>query len=101
MPARGLGVRLARGTFGCGDFGQLKPRMIGEQFHEALTDEAGGAENAGAPLSLRARLAAASAVCWRFAMLRVDFLRRCSRSCRTSAGMACLSTLCKDCERRA
>jgi hypothetical protein len=49
MPAGGLGVGFAGGSLGCGDFGQLKPWMIGEKFHEALADQAGCTENARAP----------------------------------------------------
>jgi hypothetical protein len=47
MPASGFGVSLAGGALGSGNFGQLKPGMIGKQAHQALADDAGGAEDAG------------------------------------------------------
>ena len=48
MPVRGLGVGFTGGTFGSGNFGQLKPGMTGEKLHQALADDTGGAENSGA-----------------------------------------------------
>src|SRR5882724_9015405 len=48
MPVNGFGVRLAGGTLGGGDFGELKPGMIREEMDEALADHAGGAEDASA-----------------------------------------------------
>jgi len=53
MPARGFRIGFAGGALGRGNFGELKPRVIGEEFYEALADEPSGAENACAPLPRR------------------------------------------------
>src|SRR5271156_169862 len=47
MPTHRVRVPLGGGAFRSGNFCKFKPRMIGEQTHQALTDQAGRAENAG------------------------------------------------------
>src|SRR6266571_5123362 len=54
MPLDGFGVGFAGRTLGGSDFGEGKPRMIGQQIHEALADDARGAQDASAPLLLSA-----------------------------------------------
>ena len=46
---RAASAYVFRRAFRSCDRGEFKPRMICEQFYEALTDETGRAENAGAP----------------------------------------------------
>src|SRR5216683_3783341 len=50
MPLDRFSVGPAGRTLGGSDFGEGKPRMIGQQIHEALADDARGAQDAGAPL---------------------------------------------------
>src|SRR5450432_925201 len=49
VPAGGFGVTFAGRAFGGRDFGELEPRVIGEDFYDALTDQSGGAQHACAP----------------------------------------------------
>src|SRR5229473_648970 len=53
VPANGVGVGFARRTFGRGNFGKVKPRMIAEHLNEALADNSGSAEDSRFPLFLR------------------------------------------------
>jgi hypothetical protein len=55
MPARSFRIGFAGGALGRGNFGELEPRMIGEEFYKPLSDEPSGAENAGAPFPRSAR----------------------------------------------
>jgi hypothetical protein len=48
MPVNGFAIRLAGGTFGGSNFGELKPGVIRKEMNEALADHAGGAEDASA-----------------------------------------------------
>jgi hypothetical protein len=48
MPADSFGVSLTGGALGGGDISELEPGVNGEEMHQALADDAGGAENAGA-----------------------------------------------------
>src|SRR5271155_1360395 len=47
MPTHRVRVPLGGGAFRSGNFRKFKPRMIGEQTYQALTDQAGRTENAG------------------------------------------------------
>ena len=53
MPLHSLRIFFPGGTLGSSNFGQLKPRMIGEQLDETLPDRAGGPENASAKFLLK------------------------------------------------
>jgi hypothetical protein len=50
IPADGFGVSSAGRALGGGDFRELEPGMIAEEMDQALADDAGGAEDACAPL---------------------------------------------------
>src|SRR5262245_50087111 len=53
VPLHGFGVFFAGGAFGGGNLGKHKPRMASEKLNEALADDAGGAEDSGAELSIK------------------------------------------------
>ena len=59
VPAHGVGIAIAGGALRRGNFGELEPGMLSEKMDEALADNAGGAEDSGAPapLFLRTRYA--------------------------------------------
>src|SRR5258708_32680550 len=52
-PGDRISVTLAKGTFPSSDFGELEPRMIGHEFHEALANAARSAKHAGWALFFR------------------------------------------------
>src|SRR5260370_13731154 len=53
VPSNGFGVGLAGRTFGGGNFGEIKPRMIAEHLNEALADNSCGTAGARFPLFRR------------------------------------------------